>query len=137
MSKKPRSFSIDEELVNSLQERDDLNASGAVNTFLREYLSGGRGAEAALEVRISQLDEEIAEAKKELERKQRERDRLQNRISSKHEERDKVVSMVVEKINNNEFPRENLHTDNLAIQNWAGEAGADTERFIDEVQAQL
>lgn len=137
MSKQPRSFSIDGELAEALSERDDLNASGAVNTFLREYLSGGRGAEAAIEVRISQLDEEIAELEKDLKRKRRERDRLEQRIQDKREAMDDVVNNIVGKIQNDEFPPENLDPDNLAVQNWAGDAGVETERFISEVEARL
>lgn len=137
MSKTPRSFSIDEELADAISEREDLNASGAVNTFLREYLSGGRGAEAAIEVRISQLDEEIADLEKDLERKRRERDRLEGRIQDKRDAMDEVVNNTVAKIRNDEFPRENLNADNLAVQNWASDAGVETDRFINEVEARL
>lgn len=137
MGKTPRSFSIDEELADAISDRDDLNASGAVNTFLREYLSGGRGSEAAIEVRISQLDEEIADLEKDLERKRRERDRLEGRIEDKRDAMDEVVNKTVQKIRDEEFPPENLHADNLAVQNWASDAGVDTERFVNEVEARL
>jgi len=137
MSKQPRSFSVDEDIDETLSERDDINASGAVNTFLREYLAGGRGPEAAMEVRISQLDEDIADLEKDLERKKRERDRLENRIEGRREDRDEVINNAVEKIRAGEFPRDNLDPENLAIQNWASDAGIETDRFIEEVQQRL
>jgi len=137
MTKEPRSFSIDEDLNELLSERDDLNASGAVNSFLREYLAGGRGAEAAIEVRLSQLDEEIAELEKELTRKTRERERLQDRREERQTNRDEAVGEMVSRIENNNFTRENLSPENLAIQNWASEAGIEVERFVDSVKQDL
>jgi len=137
MTKEPRSFSIDEDLNELLSERADLNAYGAVNSFLREYLAGGRGAEAAIEVRLSQLDEEIAELEKELERKTRERDRLQSRQEERQSNKDEAIMEMVDRIQAEEFPRENLSTENLAVQNWANEAGLGIERFIEAVTEEL
>jgi len=137
VTKQPRSFSVDEELVEMLSERDDINASGAVNTFLREYLAGGRGPEAAIEVRINQLDEDIAELERDLERKRRERDRLEDRVRSRREDRADVIADMVDRINDGTFPPENLEPTNAAVQNWASEAGIDTEQYISEVRDRL
>jgi len=137
MSKKPRSFSIDEELADTLSERDDLNPSGAVNTFLREYLSGGRGAEAAIEVRISQLDEEIAELEKDLERKCRERERLEDRIRDRQDDRDETIDEFVNWIQSGTFQRDNLTPDNDAVIKQASHAALDPERFVEEVRERL
>lgn len=137
MGKSPRSFSIDEDLDELLSNREDINASAVVNNFLREYIAGGKGTEAALEARIQQLDEEIADMEKSLERKRRERERLNNQIErerqSLHEAADELVTM----IRNNNFFRENLTPENQAVAKRAGEAGVPVERFIEEVESQL
>lgn len=135
--KKPRSFSIDEDVAEILTDRDDVNASAAVNKFLREFLTSGRGAEAALEVRLSQLDEEIAETEKQLERLERERERIEDRLRQNQSELSEQVNEVVNMVENGGFPVENLDPDNPAIQNWASDAGVPAERFVDEIEAKV
>jgi septal ring factor EnvC (AmiA/AmiB activator) len=137
MPKQPRSFSIDEDVAEILSDRDDVNPSAAVNKFLREYLTSGRGAEAALEVRLSQLDEEIAEKEKELERLRRERERIDDRLRQNKSELTEQVNEVANMVTEGGFPVENIDPDNPAIQNWASEAGVPAERFVDELQAKV
>lgn len=135
--KKPRSFSIDEDVAEILSDRDDVNPSAAVNKFLREYLTSGRGAEAALEVRLSQLDEEIAEKEKELERLRRERERIDDRLRQNKSELTEQVNEVANMVTEGGFPVENIDPENPAIQNWASDAGVPAERFVDELQAKV
>jgi len=137
MGKQPRSFSVDEDLAELLSERDDINASAVVNKFLREYLAGGRGEEAALEIRLSELDEEIASLETELERKRRERDRVESQLSDRRSELREQLHTVEQKVRNGEFPAENITSDNPAIQRWASEAGVPAERFADELEARV
>jgi len=137
MSKSPRSFSIDEDIDELLSNREDINASAVVNSFLREYVAGGRGKEAALETRIQQLDEEIAEMEKDLERKRRERDRLEQQLQSERQSTHEAVADMVEMVTSGEFPRENLTVENEAVVLRASEAGIPTETFIDKVEARL
>jgi septal ring factor EnvC (AmiA/AmiB activator) len=137
VTKSPRSFSIDEDLDELLSEREDINASAVVNSFLREYVAGGRGKEAALETRVSQLDEEIADLEKDLKRKRRERDRLEAQLESERESMHEAVADLVEMIRSGQFPRENLTCENDAVVLRASEAGIPTERFIEEVEARL
>ena len=137
MPKKPRSFSIDENVAEILTDRDDVNASAAVNKFLREFLTSGRGAEAALEVRLSQLDEEISETEKQLERLKRERDRIEDRLRQNQSELTEQVNEVVNMVENGGFPVENIDPENPAIQNWASDAGVPAERFVDEIESKV
>lgn len=137
MGKSPRSFSIDEDLDELLSNREDINASAVVNSFLREYVAGGRGKEAALETRVQQLDEEIAELEKDLERKRRERDRLEQQLQNERQATHEAVGEMVELIQADEFRRENLTPENEAVVLRAGEAGIPTDRFIEEVEARL
>jgi septal ring factor EnvC (AmiA/AmiB activator) len=137
MGKSPRSFSIDEDLDELLSEREDINASAVVNSFLREYVAGGRGKEAALETRIQQLDEEVAELEKDLERKRRERDRLEQQLTNERETTQDAVAELVEMVRDGDFPRENVTPENDAVVLRASEAGIPIERFIEEVEARL
>jgi predicted RNase H-like nuclease (RuvC/YqgF family) len=137
MGKSPRSFSIDDDLDELLSNRNDINASAVVNSFLREYVAGGRGKEAALETRVQQLDEEIAELEKDLERKRRERDRLEQQLSNERQTTHEAVAEMVDLIQAGNFDRENLTVENEAVVLRASEAGIPTERFIEEVEARL
>jgi chromosome segregation ATPase len=138
MPKRPRSFSIDEDLAEILAERDEMNASAAVNKFLREFVSGGRGSEAALEVRLSQLDEEIASTEKELERLERERDRIEERLRQNRSELTEQVNEVVNLARKSpSMQPSDLTADNPMITNRAGKAGVSAERFVDEVQSKV
>ena len=137
MGKEPRSFSIDEDLDELLSEREDINASAVVNSFLREYVAGGKGREAALETRVQQLDEEIADLTMKLERKERERDRLKQQLSQERESIQEAVGEMVDMIESNNFTRKQLTPENEAVIKKASEAGIPTDRFIEEVQARL
>jgi chromosome segregation ATPase len=137
VGKQPRSFSIDQDVADMLAERDDLNASAVVNKFLREYVAGGRGEEAALEIRLNELDDEIADLEKELEQKRRERERIESQLDSRRSELREQLTEVEQKVRAGEFPRENVDADNPAIQNWASKAGVPAERFANELQARL
>lgn len=137
MGKSPRSFSIDEDLNELLSERDDLNASAVVNNFLREYVAGGRGKEAALETRLSQLEDEIADLETDLRQKRRERDRIEEQLSREREDLYDAVDAFTTMIDNNEFDPANLDVENGAVNTYAARAGVPAERFIEEVEARL
>jgi septal ring factor EnvC (AmiA/AmiB activator) len=137
VTKKPRSFSIDEDVAEILAQREDVNASAAVNQFLRQYVASGDGEEAALRVRLEQLDDEIASLEKELEQKRRERDRIEGRLQDQREEQNEVLLEVEKKIKSGVFPAENINPSNPAIQNWANEAGITAELFCDKLESRL
>jgi chromosome segregation ATPase len=137
VGKQPRSFSVDEDVAEMLAERDDLNASAVVNKFLREYVAGGRGEEAALEIRLNELDDEIADLEKELEQKRRERDRIESQLDERRSELREQLTAVEQKVRQGQFPADNVDADNPAIQNWASKAGVPAERFVDELRARL
>jgi len=137
VGKKARSFSIDEHIDELLRERDDLNPSSVVNEFLREYLADGRGAEAALEVRLNQLDEELAEARKEVEQLERERERVEAALGERRGTLEDVAKRFEEKVRDGAFPRDNVEPDNPGIQNWASKAGVMPQRLVDEIETRL
>lgn len=137
MGKTPRSFSIDEDVDELLGNRDDINASGLVNQFLRDYVAGGKGKEAALELRLDALDEEITELQKELNQKEREQDRIESQLERLRSETNDAVEDMVMMVKAEEFPRGNLEVDNIAVQEKAGDAGLPVDVFIEKVEAEL
>lgn len=137
MGKTPRSFSIDESLDEAIRRQNDLNASSAVNQFLAEYIREGSGEEAALKVRLEQVDDEIAQKTRELEQLERERDRIETRLESRQSKIDEQLDEVEELVRNGEFPRGNISVDNVMIQERAAKAGVDAERFVDRLEARL
>lgn len=142
--KSRRSFTIDEDLGEELGRRDDINASAVVNRFLREYLVKGEGPDVALAIRIEEIE-------RELENKRAERARLQSRIEELERQRETVqrrmddrtdvfeeqLTEFVEKVEDSEFPRENIQPDNPAIQNAAVKGNVTPDRFCDELEGRL
>jgi predicted nucleic acid-binding Zn-ribbon protein len=137
MGKRPRSFSIDEEIAELLSSNNDLNASAAVNSFLREYVASGRGEEAALEVRLEQLDEQISEQERKLTKLKRERQRIEASLDSRRKELDEELLTMEKKVQNNKFDPSNIQPENPAIQNRASNAGVSVERFVDRLEARI
>lgn len=135
--KEPRSFSIDADLKRLLSEREELNASAAVNEFLREYVSSGRGEEAALEVRLQQLNEEIGDLRRKLDEKDQERERIQaaldNRRSTLQEQLDKAEKAV------RQSPglAAQLGEDHDLVEHRAGKAGVQPSQFLTKLEARL
>lgn len=137
MPKTPRSFSIDEDVDELLADRDDINASGLVNQFLRDYIAGGKGKEAALELRLDALDEEIADLEQELRQKKRERDRIESQLDDLRSTTNDAVADFVAMIREDEFDPANLAADNIAVQNYASDAGLPADVFVEKVEAHL
>lgn len=137
MSKTPRSFSIDEDVNEMLSDRDDINASGLVNQFLRDYVAGGKGKEAALELRLESLDEDIGELEQDLRQKKRERERIESQLDSMRSSTNEYVAEFVKMIEAEEFDPANLEPDNAAVHSHAGDAGLPADVFIEKVEARL
>lgn len=130
--KTTRSISIDPDLDKLCQE-SDANISKVSNKLLREYFAGGKGTEAVYELRVNMLDEEIANLKKEVERKERERERY----IEKMKEDDQQLQDAVDGFLDVYQESMDVDTDNAAVQNHAAKAGVPVERFIEELEAAI
>lgn len=87
MGKSRRSFSLDEDLHDLMKDREDVNWSGVVEQFLREFVASGQGTEAALSVRAEQVRAELSDARAEVDRLERELERLEAALDEKRETR--------------------------------------------------
>lgn len=129
MPKTSRSFSIDEDLDELLSNRDDINPSGAVNTFLHELVASGQGTEAALAVRREQIERQLDEARGEVRRLENELERVEASLEDKRENRREVFEAF-----------ENLHINgqlapaNPAVQRHAERLGMSPEVFLAKYQ---
>lgn len=132
-----RSFSIDEDIKELLSEKDDLNPSAAVNEFLREFVASGRGTEAALEVRLNQLDEEIADLRRELGAKERERERVEADLDNRRSELQEQLREAEKAVRNTPGLAEKIDETHDMIQHRASEAGIASDTFLDKLEARL
>lgn len=142
MSKKRKTFSLDEEVQEELAERDHLNASSLANEFFRQYLFQGEDTDAALQMRKKDLDREIETLRQEqahieskIERKQDERENVKDMIRQRRLEGHKEIQDFVDNVLNN--PDEQLDVDNPAVKNYAQKANMTPQRFITEVEERL
>lgn len=132
-----RSFSIDEDLKELLAEKDDLNPSAAVNEFLREFIGSGRGAEAALEVRLDQLDEEISDLRRELEAKERERERVEAQLNNRRSELQEQLREAEKAVRNTPGMAGEIDAAHDMIQARARNAQVPADEFYTKLEARL
>jgi chromosome segregation ATPase len=124
--KKSRSFSIPEDLDDLMRERSDVNWSGLVSNFLQEYAASGKGTEAALAVRLEQVESELSDARQEVERLERERERIESALDEKRKDRRDVY----ESFESLDIRTDNLTSSNPAVKNHAEKLGMHPETFL-------
>lgn len=89
--KEARSFSIDADIKEELQHRNDLNASAIVNSYLREFLDATDTSEEEVIIReinkrIEDVTSEIEELEEKKERLVNRRERIKKRANEREEE---------------------------------------------------
>ena len=137
VGKKTRSFTVDEELDELLRERDDINASSVVNSFLREYLAAGRGNEAALETRLKELDDKIGRTRTKLDRLERDRDRVESLLADARADINGEANDIIQLVRNGRVDRDAISADSPVITQRAGKIGIPAERLLEEVETRL
>lgn len=132
--KVPTSFSIKRRNKKRI-DSSDINRSQVVDDFWDAYFDTGQSREAALSVQVEHLDEQIAELQKELDRKERKRDRLQNMLESQRKQLDDVLNDFMSNYSRAEMPP--LEPENEAIRNWAQKAQVSPQRFLTELERRI
>jgi len=77
VSKKTKSFTVDEDIAEELSERGEINASAVVNNYLREFLDATDYTES--EVIIAEINRQIREVDDNIDSLESKRKRLVNR----------------------------------------------------------
>jgi len=130
MSKERISASVDSEVAEYLGQ-DDVNASGLINKLVKNHTKTGGGREAMLELRESQLESELAEARGTVESKKEEIEKVRDELDEYAVNTEEVVAEASEQLH-----RVPLDPENAAIRNWAGKANLSPEEFITRLEQQ-
>lgn len=143
--KKRRTVSLDEPIDRELRS-EDVNASGLINRLLDEYYSSGLAEEAALRVKLNDLQQERQryQSKRELANSQIQKiedeidlikDELNNLDQQEVEQVETVVNLVL--ADKGGIDQDQLTTDNELVKHRAGKAGMTPDRFVREVNERL
>lgn len=131
--KRPTSITLDEPLLNEVRERRNLNLSGLVNDFLRDYLAFGDATEAHLEARLNHLEQREQQMLDDLETVRDEIEYVERKLEQKRDEAettdDEIDAML------DDFPRgEYLVEENPAIKTWARKLDVEPQWLVEEIQ---
>jgi len=144
MSKQRRTFSIDEDIDNRFKQQEHLNASATVNKLLREYVAAGKEPEAALNVRLREVESELQQKREEkarieshIERLEREKDDIAAKIREREKNQQKPVMDFVDLVKQSPNKERLLDTDNDALEKHAERANLTPTRFLEKVEAEL
>jgi DNA anti-recombination protein RmuC len=144
MSKQRRTFSIDEDIDNRFKQQEHLNASATVNKLLREYVAAGKEPEAALNVRLREVESELQQKREEkarieshIERLEREKDDIAAKIREREKNQQKPVMDFVELVKRTPNKERLLDADNDALEKHAERANLTPTRFLEKVEAEL
>jgi hypothetical protein len=140
MGKRRKTFTLDPDVADQLDEREEVNASGLVNDLLREFIAGGDKEEAALRQRLEQLEREISDHEQEIryheqkvEQKEAEREEVRERLDAieqgdfgdEMQQSFQVIRGIAED-NPGKF-----HENNPAVTTQASKHGMGADEFID------
>lgn len=144
MSKQRRTFSIDEDIDNRFKQQEHLNASATVNKLLREYVAAGREPEAALNVRLREIEtelqqkrEEMARVESHIERLEREKEDVAAKIREREKNQQKPIVDYADLVDGHPNPETLLDVNNEALQTHAERANMTPTRFLEKVEAEL
>jgi len=131
MGKTRKNVSIDSELAEIVDQRDEFNLSGFVNRCLETHFA----ADSASEPEQAVMQAELEEIERELEDIQTEEDKLRQR---KREIEEKIEEQQDREPELLKQARSKLQVtpkdpENPAIQNWAGKLGMKPEKLIKEL----
>jgi len=143
--KERRTVTLDKH-INQELKNEDVNASGLINRLLSEYFASGLSQEAALRVKLADLQQqrERAESKERLAQSEKRKvadeidvvkDELNNLDRQEIEEIETVVNLLVAE--NEGISNDQLEPTNSMIKIRAEKAGMTPERFIREVEERL
>lgn len=138
MSKKVTSVSIDLEIYEQLKDDESLNLSGLVNNVAKEYVETGNVD--AMDIRIQQKEEYIANLEQEVEDKTEElveeKEELEEMYEKREEVKDKTSPEMERAIDvlGNLVENGSASVDNPAVKNHASKVGMKPSKLLDTVR---
>jgi len=132
MGKTRKTITIDSELAEIVDRRDEFNLSGFVNVCLEQHFAadGATSPQAtALKAKLEQIEEELEDAERKRERLRTRRQEIEDELDDVEGEEPELLAQAREKLANT--PRD---PDNPAIQNWASKLGMPSEELVEELE---
>ena len=130
MGKKRISVTVDEDIRDYLQQNDQINNSGLINRFLREYLA--TGTVDGIQFRLDRLESEIEETRTQLERLKEEREQLRRIKEAREKEQEEEFEEVVNQLTTISYDK--LDKDNPAIVAKANELNMTPRELVEHVR---
>jgi len=134
MSKVRKNVSIDPQLAQIIDEREEFNLSGFVNKCLEQHFSASGATspeKAVVQAQLEQLEEEIADISTDLERKRSRRAELEERLDDVGSGQPDLLNQAISKLDGT--PRDPT---NPAIQTWASKLGMSAEELVNNLPEQ-
>jgi chromosome segregation ATPase len=132
MGKTRKTITIDSELAEIVDRRDEFNLSGFVNVCLEQHFSadGATSPQAtALKAKLEQVEEELEDAERKRERLRSRRQEIEAELEDVEDDEPELLEQAREKLSNT--PKD---PDNPAIQNWASKLGMPSEELVEELE---
>jgi len=118
MGKDRKTFSLDERVVNQLEEETG-NASAVVNNLLQEWLLSGGDGPIGKEIKLRDIESRLEEAQNERDKINRRIERLRNQKRRVEQEIEEQQSEQREKLREAADIVADKPADNPAVKNWA------------------
>jgi len=129
MTKERITASVDPEVAEFLTQ-DGVNASGLVNRLVQDEMAGTNEATVQMiELRLEQVESDCESLEQRLKAKEKERVRLETRLSELKAEQDSRLDEVREKI-----PPGFRDPENDAIQTWAAKLDMPPEELVAKLE---
>jgi chromosome segregation ATPase len=132
MGKTRKTITIDSELAQIVDERDEFNLSGFVNACLEQHFSGDEmrsPQQTALKAQLEELEERLDEAEQKRERLRSKRERIEDELEDLQDDEPELLDQARSKLENT--PK---NPDNPAIQNWASKLGIPSTELVEELR---
>jgi septal ring factor EnvC (AmiA/AmiB activator) len=132
MGKTRKTITIDSELAEIVDERDEFNLSGFVNACLEQHFAGDdvtTPKQSAVQAQIEEIEEELDEAEQKRERLRKKRERLESKMEDMEDEPE-LMAQAREKLKHT--PKD---PDNPAVQNWASKLGIASDELVSKLEA--
>lgn len=133
MGKTRKTITIDTELAEIVDERDEFNLSGFVNVCLEQHFAGDdvtTPKQSAVQAQIEEIEEELDEAEQKRERLRKKRERLESKMEDMEDDEPELMAQAREKLKHT--PKD---PDNPAVQNWASKLGIASDELVSKLEA--
>lgn len=132
MGKTRKTITIDSELAEIVDRRDEFNLSGFVNICLEQHFSADNAAspqQTALKAKLEQIEQELEDAETKRQRLRSRRQEIEKELDEIEDSEPELMAQAREVLS--EAPKD---PDNPAIQNWASKLGLASETLVEKLE---